>query len=63
MSGKDAELMEADVKVRRLRSVAVASLAIVPAFLALSACGHSHHVVHHHVVHHHVVHHHVVRHH
>jgi hypothetical protein len=33
-------------------------LALAPALLALSACGHSHHsVVHHHVVHHHVVHH------
>ena len=48
---------------QRLRLATVATVALVPAFLMLSACGHSHHhVVHHHVVHHHVVHH-VVRHH
>lgn len=47
---------------RRLRLTTAATAALVPAFLSLSACGHSHHhVVHHVVVHHHVVHHHVVR--
>jgi hypothetical protein len=51
-----------DVKVQRLRLATVATVALLPALLALSGCGHSHHrVVHHHVVHHHVVHH--VRHH
>jgi hypothetical protein len=52
------------VKVKRLRLATLAGVALIPALLGLSACGHSHHhVVHHHVVHHHVVHHHVVRHH
>ncbi|WP_345438449.1 hypothetical protein [Actinoallomurus vinaceus] len=42
--------------VRRIRLAAV--VALTPALLTLSACGHSHHhVVHHHVVHHVVVHH------
>jgi hypothetical protein len=52
--------------VQRLRLATAASMVLIPALLALSACtGHSHRrtVVHHHVVHHHVVHHHVVRHH
>ncbi|GAA0317878.1 hypothetical protein NE235_06470 [Actinoallomurus spadix] len=46
--------------VRRIRLATVVVVGLVPALLALSACGHSHHhhtVVHHHVVHHHVVHH------
>jgi hypothetical protein len=47
-----------DVMVQRLR-LATAGAVLVPALLALSGCGHSHHhVVHHHVVHHVVVHHH-----
>ncbi|MCO6009936.1 hypothetical protein NE236_33685 [Actinoallomurus purpureus] len=41
--------------VRRIRLATVAVAALAPALLTLSACGHSHHVVHHHVVHHHVV--------
>lgn len=50
--------------VRRLRLTIAATVALVPALLTLSGCGHTHHhVVVHHVVHHHVVHHHVVRHH
>ncbi|MFL6052452.1 MAG: hypothetical protein ACJ72W_05965 [Actinoallomurus sp.] len=50
--------------VRRIRLATAAIVALTPALLTLSACGHSHHrVVHHHVVHHHVVHHHVVVHH
>ena len=48
--------------VQRLRLATAASVVLIPALLALSACtGHSNHhrrVVHHHVVHHHVVHHH-----
>lgn len=49
--------------VRRLRLTIAATAALVPALLALSACGHSdHYVVHHHVVHRHVVHHGVVHH-
>ncbi|GLY90453.1 hypothetical protein [Actinoallomurus iriomotensis] len=52
------------MKVKRLRKATVAGMALVPALLGLSACGHSHHhVVHHHVVVHHRVVHHVVRHH
>lgn len=51
--------------VKRIRMATAASFVLLPAFLSLSACAHSHShhvVVHHHVVHHHVVHH-VVRHH
>jgi hypothetical protein len=61
------EYRREDVMVQRLRLATAASVVLIPALLALSACtGHSNHhrrVVHHHVVHHHVVHHHVVRHH
>jgi hypothetical protein len=44
--------------VKRVRLAAVASVVVLPAFLTLSACAHTHH---HTVVHHHVVVHHVVR--
>ncbi|GAA4610076.1 hypothetical protein GCM10023195_41100 [Actinoallomurus liliacearum] len=59
MKPEGATLSEEDVKVRRIRLATAAVVGFVPALLALSACGHSHH----HVVHHHVVVHHVVRHH